>query len=257
VWGEIQTVIDTVITFIRDTVTTIWEGVKTAWETALGLISGLIDPVVTAIQGVIDAVNDIPTGIWDTIKTAWDSGLAGVKSAVDKVKDALQFVIDLAEEAWEWINKVLDLLPDLPGPQANTAGMNLASGMAQGIYDGSHWVAQAAVWTVQNALYAAQRAAGVRSPSALFAALGQDLMAGLQVGMAAQMPAIAAQVSAAVTAPALGMVSAPVLSSGATVTNNFHLGNNTFQSEQDMAVFEARVIAAVQRNMSGSGGSLF
>jgi hypothetical protein len=138
----------------------------------------------------------------------------------------------------------------------NYKGQTISAGIAQGIYDGSHWVAQAAVWTVYNAMAAAQRAAGVHSPSALFASLGSDLMAGLQAGMAAQMPAISAQVAAAVTAPAL--VHAPVLGAAGntSIIQNFNVGGNTINSGTDEAIFEARVVSVIRRNMSGAGGGV-
>jgi hypothetical protein len=169
-----------------------------------------------------------------------------IETVIDAIATAAEKLRDLLEDIWDWWQKILGL-GDIPGTQAqaqssgNNLGQWLSSGIAQGIYDGSHWVAQAAVWTVYNAMAAAQRAAGVHSPSALFASLGSDLMAGLQAGMAAQMPAISAVLGAA---------------GNTSIIQNFNVGGNTINSGTDEAIFEARVVSVIRRNMSGAGGGV-
>jgi hypothetical protein len=229
-------------------------------------------PIKIAIQGVIEGAADAVKNAVLKAGSLLNIGLEIVTRIAQGIKDFGKKICNaLAEVINDAIYRFIGRRPFSCGSPMresgaggngrtrafNYIGQTISAGIAQGIYDGSHWVAQAAVWTVHNAMRAAQYAAGVHSPSALFAGLGHDLMAGLQAGIAAQIPAINAQVSAAVTAPALGMVQAPVLSSGATVTNNFHLGGNNISNDIDGAIFEARVVNVIRRNMSGAGGGLF
>ena len=102
---------------------------------------------------------------------------------------------------------------------------------------------------IQDAITSATDILGISSPSKVFFDFGQDIMTGLQQGLAAMTPAINAQFQASVAAPAQAVVSGPVLPS--IINNNITLntGGNTINTPFDQAQFDAMFMRSVQRLM--------
>lgn len=90
----------------------------------------------------------------------------------------------------------------------------------------------------------------ISSPSKVMARIGQQMMAGLQGGIASMAPVLNAQLSASVAGP-LSPAMAGAMSAGATTNNynTFQVGGNSINNGMDAASFEARVLQVIRRNL--------
>ena len=97
VWGAIQTVIDTVMTYlgpliegawanIQLTITTAWEVIKTVVETAINVVLGIIKAVMQIITGDW-------SGAWETIKGVFSTVWNAIQNVVQTIFTAIQSYI--------------------------------------------------------------------------------------------------------------------------------------------------------------------
>lgn len=97
VWGAIQTVIDTVMTYlgpliegawanIQLTITTVWEVIKTVVETAINVVLGIIKAVMQIITGDW-------SGAWETIKGVFSTVWNAIQNVVQTIFTAIQSYI--------------------------------------------------------------------------------------------------------------------------------------------------------------------
>ncbi|HEY7821572.1 MAG TPA: hypothetical protein VIG24_02000 [Acidimicrobiia bacterium] len=133
-------------------------------------------------------------GLGDKLSTAKDA-ISGFR---DDASDAIEEVADTIGTEGEKIGK--DLIDNgvtaMTDPQAlndmkeagSRAGMTLAEGLAQGVNRGSHHLTEATGDVIATADAAARKAAQSRSPSERFAKIGDDLIAGLALGIERSKP---------------------------------------------------------------------
>ena len=127
-------------------------------------------------------------------------------------------------------NSVRNAIPNA-GTMLRNTGLRIVYGLAGGIWAGASSVVSAAVGVVRRAVNAARAAAGIRSPSRVFAAMGAQMADGMASGMdsgqrlvaasARDLAALAersaqADLSAAVTAAAPDWIREPASPTGAS-----------------------------------------
>jgi phage-related minor tail protein len=195
-------------------------------------------------SAIYEAAKDVGEKIIDDFCTGISSKMGALWNAISQVlNDALEAI-------------GLPRLFDEPNASARSLGARLTAGIAAGVYGGRADVAAAMVNVVNSAIASARRAAGVASPSKVFAKLGMNLMAGLEQGVLSQIPQMNLLVQHAIT-PNLAAVTAPIAApayagsvGGPTyVSNTFQVGGNTIASGMDEAVFEARVLKIIRSNL--------
>jgi hypothetical protein len=124
-------------------------------------------------------------------------------------------------------------------PSATVIGQNTVIGLINGIVSQRGALITAMVNTVMAAVMAARATLGIASPSKVFEQIGQYAGAGLQGGMAAMQPAIAA------TGAGLGMSAV-----NATTSALRPSGGGTTNNNQRSVVIEAGAIV-----INGAGGN--
>ncbi|RHW21705.1 phage tail tape measure protein [Pseudomonas jilinensis] len=180
-----------------------------------------------------DRVTPFFSGVWREIKAGFSGGLAGIAGLIVNFSP-----LGLFYRAFAGVMNYFGV--DLPAKFTDLGGM-LMSGLVNGIREG--------LGAVKNAITGAGAATigwfkdtlGIRSPSRVFAALGDDTMAGLQVGLErsqrgplsavldagkamAQAGALALGIGGAGQAvavdsrPALAATQAPIVVQGDTIT---------------------------------------
>lgn len=89
----------------------------------------------------------------------------------------------------------------------------------------------------------------ISSPSKVMARIGQQMMAGLQGGIASMTPVLNAQLSASVAGPLSPSMAGAMNSNSYSTTNMFNLGGNTISNGMNAAEFESRVLQVIRRNL--------
>lgn len=185
----VQNIVQTVMPMIQSFIETVLNAIKSFWdahgaeimrivhdvfdaikiyiETVLGVVSGIITAVLKLIKGDW-------SGAWDAIKstlqTAWDGMKRIVSLALDAVKTAIT-------TAWN------DIRAYLGGINLRDIGQAIINSLRDGVISAAHGLVDAVRGAIQNAINAARGALGLRSPSKVFMAFGEDIMLSMALGI--------------------------------------------------------------------------
>jgi hypothetical protein len=175
--------------------------------------AGAVDAIVKTITAAVDAIGKLGQ---------LQNGAAGLLDT---------FSVTLNGILTEMQRQIL--------PATTISGENMVIGLINGIVSQRGALVTAMVNTVMAAVIAARQTLGIASPSKVFEQIGQYAGAGLQGGMAAMQPAIAATSAGLGISAVNATTSALRPSSGGTTNNN-----------QRSVVIEAGAIV-----VNGTGGS--
>lgn len=208
--------------------------------------------MVNTVTAAINSLVALITGGGALATSLLDAG----KSILNKIVDGIKAVTSLASEL---ISKVSSSISSMVTAVTSgaifsnlfNAGKSIISGLIKGIENAAGKVYDTLIGIIEDAIGQILDFLGASSPSKLMFGIGADvIMAGLQQGIASMAPAINASFQASINGIA-APVAAPVLgSAGAgSVTNNFYTGQNNINSQMDVAVFEARVLDVIRKNL--------
>jgi hypothetical protein len=208
---------------------------------AIGLFGQVLRAVLTELNAVAGVFSADAVAITATFAT-------NVNTIVSQVKGALQSFASLEDakvggdvlksfmaSAQSLVGQMNSYLP----PNALIVGQNTVIGLINGIVSQRGALVTAMVNTVMAAVIAARQTLGIASPSKVFEQIGQYAGAGLQGGMAAMQPAIAAT-GAGLGISAVNATTSALRPSGGGTTNN----------NQRSVVIEAGAIV-----INGAGGN--
>jgi hypothetical protein len=82
-----------------------WEGIRLAWDSAVGAIGGAVSGAGAATQNAWDAVKSYFLTFWEGIQAAWDSAIAAIGDAVSGVGDTIMAPF---RPAFGWIGEQID-----------------------------------------------------------------------------------------------------------------------------------------------------
>lgn len=145
------------------------------WDSVVGYLKTLWAGLVDAARYAFDALLGFFQGIWAEIKTAFDGGIGGVSALIVNWSP-----LGLFYKAFAGVLSWFGI--DLPGNFTEFGSM-LMSGMVTGIKNGLGAVKDAITGAGEQTIGWFKDKLGIRSPSRVFAALGDDTMAGLQTGL--------------------------------------------------------------------------
>ena len=158
--------------------------------------------------------------------------------ALEKARKDLKF---LEEQL-----KLLDLIAE-HGLDAE----EILGGMTLGVDASLEDMIEAMTSAIQAIIGQAEEDLGISSPSTAFQSLGEEMMAGMAMGIEqmANLPIRASLLAAqqTISIPALSLAASPA-SQSTSNEYNYHLGGNTIASGMDQAQFEARVLRIVRRD---------
>lgn len=188
---------------------------------AIGLFGQVLRAVLTELNAVAGVFSADAVAITATFAT-------NVNTIVSQVKGALQSFASLedAKVGGDVLKSFMVSAQNLVGqmnaylpPNAQIIGQNTVIGLINGIVSQRSALVTAMVNTVMAAVIAARQTLGIASPSKVFEQIGQYAGAGLQGGMAAMQPAIAAT-SAGLGISAVRATTSALRPSGGGTTNN-------------------------------------
>jgi hypothetical protein len=176
----------------------------------------------------------------------FSASVSALVADVMKSMDAFATLGDAKRVGGDVLKSFMDSAQSLVGqmnaylpPNALIVGQNTVIGLINGIVSQRGALVTAMVNTVMAAVIAARQTLGIASPSKVFEQIGQYAGAGLQGGMAAMQPAIAATSAGLGISAVNATTSALRPSSGGTTNNN-----------QRSVVIEAGAIV-----INGAGGN--
>lgn len=187
---SVGTIFTSGFNFLLSYVLIVWDAIYMVISTVMGTIWAFID-------GTLSNVNDTVTQKWEVIKGAVVSAVTGIadfvkKSFSDLVNSVTQFMQGAIDAAWA-------LVPDFFKIGQNAA-MGLTDGFANRMQAGIATVAA----KVQSMAKAARDALEVKSPSRVFAEIGEFTAQGLEQGFLGGIDKLNAKIPSAIG----GMVSA-------------------------------------------------
>ena len=164
---EIQTFLGNTWTFIQTTIDTVLNVILGLLRTFLALFRGDWSGAWELLKGTLQVA-------WDGIRTIFDTALAQLNLLTGGKLDELR----------EWfVTKFAAIREFLNGFNLRNMGVAIVQGLIDGVRSMAQKLIDAAVGVVNNAIAAAKALLGIQSPSAVFAAIGQDSVAGFVAGI--------------------------------------------------------------------------
>lgn len=201
VLAVIQNFILLVTTVIRVGLAILRGDWEEAWTAIKDFLSVFVDNALAVVGQTKDDLIESWTGIWDNI-------LLIVETIGIRIGDAIKnFIGGITDTISEWIDSIWTMFSDF------------SNAIGDFVYD-----------TFNDAVAGIKDILGLASPSKVFEGIGENIVAGLEKGMASMQPSL--QLSQPVASPA-----------GATTTNNFEMNITssapTEQVAQDFQMMEA------------------
>lgn len=234
--------------------------IQSAIASVTSLGQALINAVASAVSGLVNSV--VSGGIGSTLRSVGQTIVNLISAAVSTVTSLASSLIGVVASA---ISGVVNAITS--GALYNTlraAGGAIIDGLVQGIQDNADAVADTLSDIVNAAIQAIKDQLGITGdpqPSTYMAAVGAALMEGYAQGILSQGKNVTNSMQAAMLGAmggAGGLTLAPALVSGPglgvggggnTTINNFHVGGNNITNGMDAAVFEARVLSVIRKNL--------
>lgn len=234
--------------------------IQSALSSVTSLGQALINIVANAVAGLVSSV--VSGGIGSTLRSIGQTIVNLISAAVATVTSLASSLIGVVASAISGaVNSISSgaLFNLLRG-----AGGAIIDGLVEGIQDNADAVADALSDVVNAAIRAIKAELGIPGdpgPSRYMAAVGSALMRGYSRGILSQAGTVSDSMQAAMLGAMGGgagltlapsLVSAPGYTAGGvggTTVNNWNLGGNNITSGMDQAVFEARVLQVIRKNL--------
>lgn len=219
------------------------------WDT----IKEKIGAAIEAVKGFFDSLGQKVAEVWDSIK-------ASVKNGVDTIKyfftvivpgaisTMVAFFASLPGKIWqallsaitkirEWgtnisqwaqtelpgiILEIVSFFAELPG-RLFSIGVDMIKGLWEGIQSMISWLWEKVTGFIDGLVDGIKSKLKIRSPSRVFADIGENMAAGIGVGFVDQMRAVAQMINDAIPVPEVNVAAAGAGGGGLTIhqTNNF------------------------------------
>ena len=184
---------------IMRVITTVWDNIKTIIDSAIKIVLGIIKAVMQVIngdwEGAWETIKETFTDVWEAIKTRLGNTLDILKDLLEDVMQRVSdWVSEKLQEVKKWFtdrwNEILTFLRSIDLVQI---GKDIIQGLIDGIISMAQGVIASVVGVVNDAIEAAKRLLGIKSPSRVTAAeIGVPLVQGIIVGARSAAPEAAA-----------------------------------------------------------------
>jgi TP901 family phage tail tape measure protein len=180
------------MTAIQSAAQTAWGAIAAAFQTAQAETTATMQRIA---QALTSAWQEAMTALQNAASAAWSAIASGIASAQASIVGAVVGIISAIRAEWDGLVS-----------SGAAIGSALIDGVAGGVAAAAGRLAQAAADAVRNALNAAKRAVGIRSPSEVARKeVGAMIGEGMTLGLLDALPGVAraaTALSAAATTPA-------------------------------------------------------
>ncbi len=271
----ITKMIEAILAKISESVTSVKDALLNTLKDAIAAVSDVIDKV----KKLQDIAGNIITAIGDWLKTKFDDIR---KSIVDTIKEAagaflvtgslLRKLQSIASKVIEEIessikDKWADIssgiqsaledaaaffstLPSSALAALNAIGSDIIAGIIAGISSAQQTLKDMLSSVMDLIPGWLKDFIQGKSPAGITVPIGKSLIQGVQQGVLDQVPNLMKQLQSSIASPIIAAAPALGASSTISTTNIFNTGGNTISSNMDAAVFEARVIQVIERNLT-------
>ena len=147
---------------------------------AVAVLTGAMGPWVLAIGAVI-AIGVLLWRNWDTIKAAAQNMVSSVRASFDSFKASVLARISAVRTSVA--NLKTSIVNTLKGINLFSIGRAIVDGLVNGIKNGASSLANAIRDIASNAVTAGKNFLGIRSPSTVFAGIGENMGEGMEQGI--------------------------------------------------------------------------
>ncbi|PIC65332.1 hypothetical protein CSV79_01540 [Sporosarcina sp. P13] len=187
----IKSTITTIMNAVKSLITTIWNAIKMTVTTATNAIKSVVTSVWNAIKSIITTVmNSVKSVIqagWNGVKSAITGAVNSIKSAIASGFNAVVSAINSAMS--KAVGTVRSMMTQMISAVTGVAGKFLQAGkdLIRGLINGILAMGAAAIdavaGVVNGVVNKAKNALGIKSPSRVFMAIGDDTMQGFINGL--------------------------------------------------------------------------
>lgn len=200
IWDGIKSVFSSVSEVLSGFFKSAWEAIEEAWSGAKDFFSGIWEGVKAVFSTVTEVIGGAFLSAWEMVQNAWNSAVgffsgiweavkSGVESAGEKIGGALKAAWDAVKSAWDGavsffsgiVSKIVGAFTGIGGKFLEI-GRNIVSGIKDGI---------AGAWDsfigwlggkIGGIVSGAKKILGIKSPSRVFAGIGENMVLGLGKG---------------------------------------------------------------------------
>lgn len=168
---------------IKEFFSGVWEGIKEVFSEVAEVLGGFFEAASEAVQAAWDAVVSFFEGVWDGITSS-------VEAVKDKIESAFQEARKRVEKVWDGIkgffeNTVIkNITSAFNGIKSKfgTIGKNIVSGLKNGIKEAWEGLKNFVSEKVDGLVKGVKGLLGIKSPSKVFAGIGEYMAMGLGQG---------------------------------------------------------------------------
>jgi len=190
-WEQALEAIRAAVQWAVDKVLAIWDGLKRMVSAIVDFLSGVLSNVKDWLGRVVSWVADKAAALLDFLTEPYRRLWAAIKGPLNTVKDNVAgWVGDLIDKFRGAVSKVVE------------AGKDIVRGLWDGIRGMGSWLwDRIAGFIKDNVPGPVLKVLGISSPSRVFAGIGEDVVAGLQVGIVGERPGLVRTMEGLVPVP--------------------------------------------------------
>ena len=169
--------------------------VDAAIAITLALANGLIDALPKLIEKAPVIISNLVTAIVQNVPKLIEAAFEVIATLV---KGIIEYLPKIGEAAGEIVGTVLKGIADLWTGFLD-AGRNIVEGIWQGIKNAGDWLWQQVSGFFTGLIDGVKSVLGIASPSKVFAAIGENMAAGIGVGFDREMDAVSKDINSTLT----------------------------------------------------------
>jgi TP901 family phage tail tape measure protein len=179
-WKGIQNIVDGILKIVGGIINGFIEGMKNVISTGLGIVDGVFkaffgdgpDSIYSHVKGFIDTIikfgGDVVGGLVKGIGDAVGGAITSITGFVGDIIDGIKDFLGIASPATIMLS----------------IGKNIVAGLWKGINDAKDWIIDKVMTFIKNVIPGPiLDALGIKSPSRVMAAIGENIVRGLAVGI--------------------------------------------------------------------------
>lgn len=237
----IDAIVEAIPEIIDGIITAVIESIPQLVDAGVRLLISLIQNLPKIITTVVAAIPKIISSLIDAIIGNIDKIiLAGVQLLIALVQNTPKIIIEVVKAIPKIVKGIIDAIIDFV-PKLADAGLDLIKGLWQGIKDAGQWLWEKISGFFGDVMGKIKNFFGIKSPSAVFADLGNNMGLGIGVGFEGAMKKVGEDMKKAI--PTDFDVDAGLNLSGSLARNAGGLGTSGTTINQSISVVSPKALS--------------
>jgi phage-related protein len=237
----VDAIVEAIPEIIDGIITAVIESIPQLIDAGVRLLISLIQNLPRIITTVVAAIPKIISSLIDAIIGNIDKIiLAGVQLLIALVQNTPKIIIEVVKAIPKIVKGIIDAIIDFV-PILADAGLDLIKGLWQGIKDAGQWLWDKISGFFGDVMGKIKSFFGIKSPSAVFADLGNNMGLGIGVGFEGAMKKVSEDMKKAI--PTDFDVDAGLNLSGSLARNAGGLGTSGTTINQSISVVSPKALS--------------